>query len=57
MIVYIEHDGALYRGLSRAWPDEVWNGKAWAPYKGETPKPIDWGTVITEAQAERLKAA
>lgn len=54
--VYIEEDGVLYRGVARAWPDEVWNAQAGAflPYKGGTPKPTDWGEVIDDAAAEAI---
>lgn len=54
--VYIENEGALFRGASRAWPSEVWKPKSgtWAPYVGETPKPIEWGDIIEEAEAKAM---
>ena len=53
-MLYIEHEGALFRGFARAWPQEVWvpGLKRFEPYKGEIPKPIHWGDVISDADAE-----
>lgn len=51
-MVYIENEGALFRGESRAWPKEVWTGSEFKPYTGKVPKDIEWGDVITEAEAE-----
>ena len=53
-MVYIENDGALFRGVSRAWPAEVWNGSEFVPYDGSVPKPVDWGDVISDAEAKAL---
>lgn len=53
-MIYIENEGALFRGPARAWPKEVWNGSAFEPYKGDMPKDIDWGNEIDEAEAQRL---
>ena len=57
MAVYIENDGALFRGPARTVPQEVWNaaqGK-FVPYAlAGQPKPIEWGNVIDEAEAQRL---
>lgn len=56
-MVFIENDGALFRGPARGVPQEVWNvaqGK-FVPYAlAGQPKPVDWGTVIDEAEAQRL---
>jgi hypothetical protein len=54
--VYIEHDGALFRGFGRAHPQEVWHAsKGWVPYKFEGGyKPVEWGSVISEAEANEL---
>ncbi len=51
-MIYIENDGALFRGPSRSNPTHVWTRKtrAWKPYAGG-PKEIEWGTEITEAEA------
>ena len=53
-MIYIENDGALFRGPARAWPKEVWNGKEFVAYKGTVPKEIEWGNEIDEAEAKRL---
>lgn len=53
-MIYIENEGALFRGPARAWPKEVWNGKAFEPYKGAVPKDIEWGSEIDEAEARRI---
>lgn len=55
-MVYIENEGALFRGPARAWPEQVWNGKAFVKYAGAVPKDIDWGNVIDEAEAKELMA-
>lgn len=53
-MIYIENDGALFRGPARAWPKEVWNGKEFVAYKGTVPKDIEWGSEIDENEAKRL---
>lgn len=53
-MIYIENEGALFRGPARAWPKEVWNGSEFVPYKGAVPKDIDWGDEIDEAEAQRM---
>ena len=53
-MIYIENEGALFRGPARAWPREVWNGSEFVAYKGAVPKDIDWGSEIDEAEAQRL---
>lgn len=53
-LIFIENEGALFRGPARAWPKEVWTGSQFAPYTGTVPKPIEWGNVITDAEAARL---
>lgn len=58
-IVYIEHDGALFRGTSRSCPQEVWSHREqqWKPYSFDAPwKPVEWGTEITEEEFEGLAA-
>lgn len=54
-LVYIENEGALFRGFARAYPTEVYHHRAgrWAPYTGSTPKPFEWGDEISEAEAHR----
>jgi hypothetical protein len=54
-MVYIENDGALFRGKARGLPTEVWNSaaRAWKPYETQ-PKPIEWGTVISEDEANQI---
>jgi hypothetical protein len=56
-MIYIENEGALFRGPARAWPKEVWTGAAFEPYKGAMPKDIDWGHEIDEAEAKKLMGA
>ena len=53
-MLFIENEGALFRGPARAWPKEVWNGKAFEPYTGAVPKDIEWGTIIDDADASRM---
>jgi hypothetical protein len=52
----IENDGALFRGPSLAWPEEVWSVKdqQWKPYTGSVPKPFAWGTEISAYDAEEF---
>jgi hypothetical protein len=58
--VYIENEGALFRGASQAWPSEIYQasrgGGTWQPYTGRVPKPIEWGDIITQAAAEKMMA-
>lgn len=56
-MIYIENEGALFRGPARAWPKEVWNGREFVPYKGAVPKDIDWGAEVDEAEAQQLMGA
>lgn len=58
-MVYIENEGALFRGPARGVPQEVWSAKEgkFAPYKGSKDKPIDWGNVVSPAEAEELIGA
>jgi hypothetical protein len=56
MTVYIEHEGMLYRGPARAWPQEQWNHGRWLKYDGPVPKDVEWGDLVDEAEAEELKA-
>ena len=57
-LIYIEHEGALFKGPTRAHPTERYDfrDRNWHPYKGETPKAVDWGTQITEAEATVMMA-
>jgi hypothetical protein len=52
---YVENEGALFRiiGPSNAFPDEVWDVKQgkFVPYKGDVPKPQDWGQDVSEQEA------
>jgi hypothetical protein len=58
-MIYIENEGALFRGLSRSWPAEVWSRKErkFVPYTGTTPKPIEWGDEISGAEAISMMMA
>ena len=56
-LLYIENEGALFRGPARGVPLEVWSSqeRKFTPYKlAGLPKAIDWGTVISEEEAQRL---
>lgn len=55
-ICYIENEGALFRGRGRANPSEVYFKGGWVPYEGTTPKGVEWGDVIDEAEAQRMMA-
>jgi hypothetical protein len=57
--IFIENEGALFRGYQRGWPDEVWSprDRAFVPYEGECPKGIAWGEEINEAEAFRMMAS
>lgn len=58
-MVYVENDGALFRGISRSHPSEVWFGptKGWVPYTFEGAfKPVEWGTEISQPEADRIIA-
>ena len=50
-------NGALFRADNYHFPTEVWSVKdqVWKPYKGKVPKPVGWGDVISEADAEEFK--
>jgi hypothetical protein len=58
-MIHISHEGALYRGNSRAWPSEVWipRKRRFVPYRGDVPKDIDWGTEITAEEADEMMSA
>jgi hypothetical protein len=55
-VIFIEQEGALYRGSSRGLPREVWSHKTrtWQPYTGTVPKPIEWGNVIERSEAREM---
>lgn len=56
-LLYIEHEGALFRGPARGVAVEVWNPleKKFTPYKlAGQPKPVDWGEIISAAEAQRF---
>lgn len=55
-MIFIENEGALFRGSDRSMPKEVWNQKtgAWQAYTGSVPKPYEWGEEISEAEAKAL---
>lgn len=56
-MIYIENEGALFRGPARGLPQEVWSAqeRKFVPYKlAGQPKPIEWGSVIDEAQAQKI---
>lgn len=53
---YIENEGALFRGASVSYPDEVYDprSKSWSPYEGKVPKPQGWGEIISDQDAAKL---
>jgi hypothetical protein len=58
-IVYIEHDGALFRGFGRSHPQEVWSHREqkWKAYAFDAQwKPIEWGAEISEEEFKRRVA-
>jgi hypothetical protein len=56
--IFIGHKGTLFRGPSRSFPREVWNrrGGCWEPYVGTVPKPDEWGSLLSLAEAWHLMA-
>lgn len=52
-MIFIENEGALFRGSSRSLPREVWHPaeRRFVPYTGTVPKPIEWGDEISAAEA------
>ena len=58
-MVYIENEGALFRGPARGVPEEVWSAREgkFVPYKGSKDKPIDWGNIISEEEASKMMGA
>jgi hypothetical protein len=58
-LILIENEGAIFRGPNVANPTEVWRGGPgghWAPYTGKVPKPQEWGSRVTQAEADRFIA-
>jgi len=53
---YILEGGVLYRGFSRSFPVERWSRRErrWVKYRGKTPKGIEWGDLIDEAEARQI---
>ncbi len=53
---FIENEGQLYRGPSRANPLQVWSRKQkqFIPYSGDIPKPVDWGELIDADAANEI---
>ena len=53
----IENEGALFRGPSRNVPREVWSveDQCWTEYADTKAKPYEWGSDISEADAEDFK--
>ena len=56
-MVYIETEGALFRGPDRGVPEEVYFKGGWQPYAGkDRPRDVSWGWEIDEAEAHRIMA-
>lgn len=55
-LIYIENEGAIFRGPSVSFPKEVWSvqDRKWTPYTGETPKRQGWGDEVSEAEAHKV---
>jgi hypothetical protein len=56
-LLFIENEGALFRGPARGVPLEVWNRveRKFVPYVlAGQPKPVDWGSLISEEEARSL---
>jgi hypothetical protein len=53
---FLEHEGALYRGISRSHPKEVWHPdeRRFVPYQGTVPKAIEWGYEISTTEAMNI---
>ena len=58
-MIYIENEGALFRGYVVSCPREVYSfkQKKFIPYEGEVPKRFGWGEAIPEAEALSWMAA
>jgi hypothetical protein len=58
--IYVEQDGALFRGFSSGHPQEVWWARKgrWEPYSFEGDhKPVEWGSEISLSEALKLTSA
>jgi hypothetical protein len=56
-MVFIENDGALFRGPGRAVPLEVWAGpeRGFVPYSFDGDcKSQEWGWIISEDEANEI---
>lgn len=55
-LIYIENEGLIFRGSSRAWPSEVWSAKEgqFVAYSGSVPKDVSWGEIISEEEAQNM---
>lgn len=54
----VENEGAIFRiyGPGNALPNEVWirKEKVFKPYKGEVPKPVGWGTDLSDEEIKEF---
>ena len=52
----IEAGGAIFKGDSVYWPEQIWSLKdqRWKAYKGDVPKEIGWGDVISPEDAKEF---
>jgi len=58
-LVYIEHEGGLFRGVSQDNPSKVWYPETgWRPYKyyGGDAVPQHWGDKVSEDTAMEMMA-
>lgn len=55
-LIYIANDGALFTGVTRGYPEKVYDAKSksFVPYEGEVPKPIDWGEIVDDETAKAM---
>lgn len=57
-MLYIENEGALFRGPARGVPLEVWDGSKFIPYAlAGQPKPVNWGNLVTDEEAKQMMNA
>ena len=58
-LLLIENEGALFRGYDRGFPLDIWNPdiQKWEAYKGDVPKPMEWGHVVGQQEAQEYKQA
>ncbi|WP_130581227.1 hypothetical protein [Bradyrhizobium sp. Leo170] len=59
-MIFIENEGALFRGPARGVPQEVWSAREgrFVPYgQAGQIKPVDWGHTLSEDEAQAMMDA